>query len=224
MSTQRIRIWDLPTRIFHWSLAALVFSAIVTAKLGGGAMVWHERIGVLLTGLIAFRLAWGFVGSTYARFAQFLPSPATLLAYVQGRWRGAGHNPFGALSVCALLALLCALLATGLAGNDDIAFRGPLFDLVGKDTSDRLTAWHRLLTTLLFALIGLHLAAVAFHALVKKDDLVRPMLSGWKEIESGAVEPARGGGPKALLAALLIALACACAASGAWLPTPPPPP
>ena len=220
---QRIQLWDLPTRLFHWSLALLVCGAIITGKIGGGAMVWHGRIGIALVGLLVFRLIWGFVGSTYARFAQFMPTPASLCAYLRGQWRGLGHNPFGAISVLGLLALLAALLATGLAGNDDIAFRGPLFDLVSKDVSDRLIGWHRLLTNALFALIALHLAAIAFYTHVRKDNLVRPMITGYKDVTPGSSEPARGGGLIAALIALLIAAAAAYAASGAWLPPPPPP-
>ena len=220
---QRIQLWDLPTRLFHWSLALLVCGAIITGKIGGGAMVWHGRIGITLVGLLAFRLIWGFVGSTYARFAQFMPTPASLCAYLRGQWRGLGHTPFGAISVLGLLALLAALLATGLAGNDDIAFRGPLFDLVSKDVSDRLIGWHRLLTNALFALIALHLAAIAFYTHVRKDNLVRPMITGYKDVTPGSGEPARGGGLIAALIALLIAAAAAYAASGAWLPPPPPP-
>ena len=220
---QRIQLWDLPTRLFHWSLALLVCGAIITGKIGGGAMVWHGRIGIALVGLLVFRLIWGFVGSTYARFAQFMPTPASLSAYLRGQWRGLGHNPFGAISVLGLLALLAALLATGLAGNDDIAFRGPLFDLVSKDVSDRLIGWHRLLTNALFALIALHLAAIAFYTHVRKDNLVRPMITGYKDVTPGSGEPARGGGLIAVLVALLIAAAAAYAASGAWLPPPPPP-
>ena len=220
---QRIQLWDLPTRLFHWSLALLVCGAIITGKIGGGAMVWHGRIGIALVGLLVFRLIWGFVGSTYARFAQFMPTPASLCAYLRGQWRGLGHNPFGAISVLGLLALLAALLATGLAGNDDIAFRGPLFDLVSKDVSDRLIGWHRLLTNALFALIALHLAAIAFYTHVRKDNLVRPMITGYKDVTPCSGEPARGGGLIAVLVALLIAAAAAYAASGAWLPPPPPP-
>ena len=220
---QRIQLWDLPSRLFHWSLALLVCGAIITGKIGGGAMVWHGRIGIALVGLLVFRLIWGFVGSTYARFAQFMPTPASLCAYLRGQWRGLGHNPFGAISVLGLLALLAALLATGLAGNDDIAFRGPLFDLVSKDVSDRLIGWHRLLTNALFALIALHLAAIAFYTHVRKDNLVRPMITGYKDVTPGIGEPARGGGLIAALIALLIAAAAAYAASGAWLPPPPPP-
>ena len=220
---QRIQLWDLPTRLFHWSLALLVCGAIITGKIGGGAMVWHGRIGIALVGLLVFRLIWGFVGSTYARFAQFMPTPASLCAYLRGQWRGLGHNPFGAISVLGLLALLAALLATGLAGNDDIAFRGPLFDLVSKDVSDRLIGWHRLLTNALFALIALHLAAIAFYTHIKKDNLVQPMITGYKDVTPGSGEPARGGGLIAALIAILIAAAAAYAASGAWLPPPPPP-
>ena len=224
MGVQRIRLWDLPTRVFHWALVALVTAAIITGKTGGSLIIWHGRIGLAILGLVVFRLIWGLVGSTYARFSQFLPTPATLIAYLKGEWQGVGHNPLGALSVCALLGTLAFLLGTGLVGNDDIAFRGPLFDLVGKEGSDRLIGWHRQGTNLLFVLIGAHLAAILFYIHIKKDALVRPMLNGWKEVPPGTAESARGGSPTAFIAALLIAMAAAWGASGAWLPPPPPPP
>ena len=99
---QRFLLWDLPTRVFHWALAACVVAAVITAKMGGNAMVWHGRIGVAIAGLLAFRVAWGLVGSTHARFAAFVGGPAAIRAYLAGAWRGAGHNPLGALSVLAM--------------------------------------------------------------------------------------------------------------------------
>ena len=106
MSTRTIRIWDLPTRLFHWLLLLLVVASFVTGWVGGNLIEWHARAGIAITGLLAFRLVWGFVGSTYARFAHFVPGPGRLLTYVRGQWRGLGHNPLGALSVLALLAIL----------------------------------------------------------------------------------------------------------------------
>ena len=104
---QRIRVWDLPTRIFHWALVACVIGSFVSVKIGGNAMVWHGRFGLTVVGLLAFRLVWGFIGSTYARFAQFVRGPRAIKDYLQGRWQGEGHNPLGALSVlAAVLAVL----------------------------------------------------------------------------------------------------------------------
>lgn len=217
----RIKVWDLPTRLFHWLLVLAVVALIVTGKAGGNLIDWHGRIGVLLAGLLAFRLVWGLVGSTYARFAQFFPTPAKISAYLRGEHHGIGHNPLGALSVFALLGVLTVQVLTGLVANDDIAFVGPLYDLVGRDLSNLATGWHKLIINGLILLVVLHLAAIAFYARVKKNNLVKPMVLGWKETAAG--ESARGGGLVAFLVALAIAALAVYGASGAWLPEPPPP-
>ncbi|MBL8424800.1 MAG: cytochrome b/b6 domain-containing protein [Candidatus Accumulibacter phosphatis] len=224
MSKQRIRLWDLPTRLFHWLLAGLVVASFVSGKIGGNAMDWHGKFGLTILGLLAFRLVWGFAGSTYARFVSFLPTPAKVLAYLRGQWRGVGHNPLGAFSVFGLLLLLAFQVGTGLFGNDDIAFRGPLYELIGKDLSDRLTGLHKLSVNVLIALVTLHIVAIAFYVRVKKDDLIRPMLTGWKDVAPGEGASASGGGALPLAVALLVAVATVYGGSGAWLPTPPPPP
>ena len=224
MSKQRIRLWDLPTRLFHWLLAGLVVASFVSGKIGGNAMDWHGKFGLAILGLLAFRLVWGFAGSTYARFVSFLPTPAKVLAYLRGQWRGVGHNPLGAFSVFGLLLLLTFQVGTGLFGNDDIAFRGPLYELISKDLSDRLTGLHKLSVNVLIALVTLHIVAIAFYVRVKKNDLIRPMLTGWKEVAPGEGASASGGGALPLAVALLVAVATVYGGSGAWLPTPPPPP
>lgn len=222
MNGKRIRVWDLPTRVFHWVLVVAVVAAVVTGQLGGNLMDWHGRIGLGIVGLLAFRIAWGVGGSTYARFRQFLPTPASVKAYLAGRWYGPGHNPLGALSVFGLLALLTAQVTTGLFANDDITFNGPLFDLVAKATSNRLTGIHEVLANVLIALVALHVGAIAFYARVRKDNLVRPMLTGWKEVGAqGAAEHARGGGLVAFVVAVAIAAAAVYGAGGTWMPPPP---
>ena len=222
MGTQRIRVWDLPTRLFHWVLAILVVASIISGKIGGNLIDWHGKFGLAILGLLTFRIIWGLVGSTYARFASFFPTPGRIRAYLRGEWKEPGHNPLGALSVFALLGLLALQVATGLPGNDDIAFRGPLFDLVGKALSDRMTGIHKLSINLLFALIALHVAAIMFYARVRKDNLVKPMITGWKEHPRG--RPATGGSIVALVIALTLAATAVHGASGAWLPAPPPAP
>ena len=174
----RFRVWDLPTRVFHWALVACVVGSFVTVKIGGNAMVWHGRIGVTVVGLLAFRLAWGFLGSTYARFAQFVRGPEAIKAYLRGQWQGTGHNPLGALSVLAMLGTLCLLVATGLFANDDIAFEGPLYALVGKEFSDRAAGIHRLIEPLTILLVLAHLGAILFYVRIKKEVLIMPMISG----------------------------------------------
>lgn len=217
-------VWDLPLRLFHWLLALLVAAAIATANIGGNAMDWHGRLGVAIVGLLTFRLAWGFVGSTHARFADFLPRPATLRAYLRGDWHGLGHNPLGALSVLGMLLALAIQAALGLFGNDDIAFTGPLYPLVAKETSDALTGLHHRGAWLVGLLIALHLGAIAYYRLARREDLVTPMLTGRKTVAGDVPDtPARGGGIVALSIALALAGLAAWFASGAWLPAPPAP-
>lgn len=222
MNSQRIRLWDLPTRLFHWLLALAVIAAIVSGQLGGKLIDLHGKIGLAIIGLIAFRIVWGFAGSTYARFAQFFPTPAKIKVYLKGEWRGLGHNPLGGLSVFSLIFLLTVQVLSGLFANDDIAFVGPLYELIDKSLSDRLSGIHELLSNVLIALVVLHVIAVAFHGRFKKDNLVKPMITGWKEGVTG--ESAKGGGMVALVVAVSIAGAVVYGASGAWLPEPPPPP
>jgi cytochrome b len=215
----RIRLWDLPVRIFHWSLVVAVLVAFVTAKLGGDWMDWHGRAGLAIVGLVTFRLVWGVVGSTHARFLSFAPTPARLRAYLTGRWHGVGHNPLGALSVFGLLGLLAVQAGTGLFSNDDIAFDGPLSGLIEKARSDSLTGLHHQLSNVLLALLGMHILAIAFYLLVKKHDLIKPMLTGWKHAQGRHVaqrEP-RGGSPLGLAIALFVATAAVVAASGKLL-------
>jgi cytochrome b len=212
---QRIRVWDLPTRLFHWSLVAAVTVAVISGEIGGDWMELHGRAGLFIVGLVTFRLVWGFVGSTYARFRSFVPTPAGLRAYLRGRWKGQGHNPLGALSVFALLALLAAQAGTGLFGNDDIAFSGPLAALVDEALSNRLTGLHKQLAYVLLGLLALHVAAIVVYVRLKKDNLIKPMVTGWKEARSGT--SASQGGPVALVLALAAAAAAVYFANGGHL-------
>lgn len=215
-------VWDLPTRLFHWSLVVLVVAAFVTAKVGGNAMVWHGRIGLAIIGLLVFRIVWGFVGSTYARFLQFVRGPGAIRAYLRGEWNELGHNPLGALSVLALLGILTIQATTGLFSNDDIAFEGYLVPLIGMEASTSLTGIHHLLEKILMALVALHVGSIVFYARVKKHNLVKPMLSGWAD--GSPEQSARGGKAVAFVIAVLIAATAVWAASGAMLPAPPPAP
>jgi cytochrome b len=222
----RVRLWDLPVRIFHWSLVLAVLVAFVTAKLGGDWMDWHGRAGLAIVALVTFRIVWGIVGSTHARFLSFAPTPARLRAYLTGRWQGIGHNPLGALSVFGLLGLLAVQAGTGLFSNDDIAFDGPLSGLVEKARSDSLTGLHHQLSDVLLILLGLHILAIAFYLVIKKHNLIKPMVTGWKHARGRAapVPKTRSGSPLGLAIALLVAAAVTYAASGRLLHAPPPPP
>ncbi|ANQ85497.1 hydrogenase cytochrome b-type subunit [Azoarcus olearius] len=221
---KRVHIWDLPTRLFHWLLAFAILAAYVTGQIGGNYIVWHGRIGLFIVGLVAFRLVWGFIGAPTARFASFVRGFGAIRAYLAGSWHGIGHNPLGALSVLALLGLVGAQAVSGLFANDDISFQGPLAGLVSEAASARLTGLHELLQNVLLGVVGLHLAAIVFYVRIKRDNLVRPMLTGWKELGPGleAQAPstvARAGRlrPLAFGVALALAVASVYAAAGGWL-------
>lgn len=214
--TIRVQLWDLPLRIFHWSLLAAVGTAIITGKLGGSWMALHGKAGITIVGLLAFRLVWGLIGPSPARFSHFAPTPGKVLAYLKGQWQGIGHNPMGALSVFALLGLLGFQAGSGLFSNDDIAFTGPLASLVADELSHDLTNWHRQAVNILFVLIGLHVAAIVFYARVKKDRLVKPMVTGWKDIPAH-LPPPRRARRIALVAALVFGVGAAYGASGLWV-------
>ena len=210
----RVLVWDLPLRLFHWLLVVLVVVSFVSAKIGGNAMQVHLLSGYTVLTLVLFRILWGFLGSTHSRFASFVRGPAAVIAYLRGlpAQKSApilGHNPAGAWSVVLMLAVLLAQAATGLFANDDIATEGPLAKLVSKALSDRITGMHYLNVKLLFALIGLHLSAVVYYVFYKRDNLVKPMLSGFKDGAAGADDIAQHQG-KTWLAAVLLAACAGC--------------
>ncbi|MCH8498839.1 MAG: cytochrome b/b6 domain-containing protein [Marinobacter sp.] len=224
MENSTIKLWDLPIRLFHWLLVLAVVGAIVTVKLGGNWMIWHERFGLTVLGLIVFRIMWGFVGSSYARFSQFLVGPRRTLAYLRGEWHQPGHNPLGALSVMAMLLMLGAQATSGLFAYDDIAFGGPLRRMVASGMSGKITGWHQQGEWLIYGLIALHLCAVLFYTLIKKDNLVGPMITGRKQLEVNGAQSATGGGWVALSVSLLVTAAVVWVANGGLLAPPPPPP
>lgn len=183
ISDERIRVWDAPTRLFHWGLVALVFISWVSAD--QDYMTVHLWSGLSLLALLLFRLGWGLMGSTTARFSDFLHSPRRVFSYLSSVARGgqmlhAGHNPAGGLMVVALLAFLAVQVTTGLFANDGLKFSGPLSMFVSDDGSDRLTRIHGIVFNIILALIWLHVVAVGFYQFVKGHNLVMPMLSGKK--------------------------------------------
>ena len=221
-----ITLWDLPTRIFHWTLLACVAGAFATGLTGGGLMDWHGRLGYVVAGLLAFRLVWGLVGATHSRFLTFLPSPSSVIAYLRGRWNGVGHNPLGAFSVFGMLAVLLFQVGTGLFANDDIAFTGPYNILVSKDFETLATSLHKTNVWLIGLLVATHIGAIAFYKLVKKDDLIRPMLDGRKSVPEAVPDP-QPGRPAAFVIALAVAAVVGWLAAGGiakHLAPPPPPP
>lgn len=211
--TAPVRVWDLPTRLFHWVLALSVIASVVSAKIGGGAMVWHFRLGYLAMGLLLFRLAWGLVGGHWSRFASFVRGPGTALRYLRGGARpgehlDVGHNPLGAASVMAMLLVLAAQVATGLIADDEIANVGPLNKLVETSTGLAATSWHKTWGQwLIIGLVALHIAAIVYYVVKKKNNLIAPMLSGDKPLGTGV--PASRDDARTRGLALVLALVAA---------------
>ena len=213
-----IKVWDLPLRIFHWLLVVAVVAAFVSVQIGGNAMVWHGRAGLAVIGLVVFRIVWGIIGPTYARFSQFVKGPAAIKAYLAGQWHGVGHNPLGALSVLALLVLLAAQASTGLFANDDIAYEGYLYPLITSALSNRLTGIHKLFEPLMMLLVVVHVGAIVYYARVKKHNLVKPMITGYQEATDKGQLDTQGGGIVALIIAITLAVGAVWMASGAFIP------
>ena len=216
-----VRVWDLPTRLFHWVLAASVVGSIVSAKVGGHAMVLHFRLGYLALALLLFRVLWGLFGGRWSRFASFVRGPSTVWRYLRGRHRPdealeVGHSPLAALSVLALLAVLAFQVGSGLVADDEIANVGPLNRYVSGAVASWMTGWHKTWGQwLLIGLVVLHLVAIAFYRWARGRDLVSPMISGDKRLPAHV--PASADAMPQRLLALLVAAACAACAY--WVAT-----
>ncbi|MES2579357.1 MAG: cytochrome b/b6 domain-containing protein [Pseudomonadota bacterium] len=183
MQKQKIQIWDLPIRLFHWLLVITIALSYLTIEIGGAWADWHARLGALALGLIVFRVLWGFFGNQQARFSQFFPTPSRLIQYFKGQWQGVGHSPLGGLAVFALLGLTGIVVVTGLFANDDITLFGPLYPLINQSLSDWMTGIHAIAFNALLIFIALHLLAIAFYWFVKKNNLIKPMLTGKKDLQ-----------------------------------------
>lgn len=209
-----IRVWDLPLRLFHWVLVLAVSGSLITGQFSSDLGLWaadgHKLFGYTVLTLLLFRLAWGFAGSTYSRFSSFLHGPRTVLRYLEeltGRresQRQIGHNPLGAWSVMAMLLSLAVQAGTGLfLSDEDLGLEGPLSKYVSSATADRLGSLHEANAVLLFCLIGLHLGAIAFYLFAKRENLVKPMITGTKQLPS-ALESVSGRGGNILIAVALL--------------------
>jgi cytochrome b len=209
------RVWDLPTRLFHWLLAATIVGSVITGQVGGNLAVWHFRCGYLVFGLLAFRLLWGFMGGRWSRFNSFVFPPATVLRYLRGQSRSdelhdVGHNPLGSLSVFALLGFLALQVVTGLVADDEIANTGPLNRFVSHAVALKATAWHAHVGKFIIgALVILHVGAILYYLRRRASNLVRPMLTGDKPLPAGT--PASADTAAMRLFAAVLAIACAAA-------------
>ena len=198
-------VWDLPVRVTHWALVLAVAGCWATHYAGVEWFTWHRRLGYTVLVLVAFRIVWGFFGTRHARFASFVRGPRVLLAYLRERGPATvGHNPLGALSVLAMLALLLLQGATGLFANDEIMSMGPFYGWIAPELSNRITTLHRASSDWLLALIGLHVVAVAFYVRVRRQPLVRAMITGRKPAADVPAAEAIAGS-RVLLAVVIVA-------------------
>ncbi|MFT7218549.1 MAG: cytochrome b [Candidatus Azotimanducaceae bacterium] len=204
------RIWDIPIRLYHWVLLALVATSIYTGESGGfNEMDYHMLAGYSILALLLFRITWGFVGTYHARFVNFIRLGA-IPAYLKGephpgKRKPGGHNPLGALSVVALLLSILVQASTGLFANDDIFFEGPLAHLVSDEMSNQLTSIHHLNIKILYGLIALHLSAIAFHELKRGERLILAMLHGRRSDTAGPDVPLKWV-HELVIASLILAL------------------
>ena len=217
--SHKIRVWDLPTRCFHWALALAVVCLVITGNIGGDAMAWHFRFGYAVLSLLLFRIVWGIVGGYWSRFVQFIYSPRSILNYLKGQGRPAdsvGHSPLGALSVFGLLAFLGGQVGSGLFSDDEIAFSGPLAKFVSNDVVSQLTWYHTEVgKTVIIVLVILHVAAILFYLLKKKENLVRAMVLGDKEVAAPAASlPMSIDTASSRMSALVILSVCSAAVYG----------
>ena len=184
------RVWDLPTRLFHWALVGTVATGLWLGEYRGFSTInLHFYFGYATAELLAFRLIWGVIGSESSRLRALVPSPRQLLAYVATLGRRtpsgvAGHNPLGGLSVLAMIVALIVQITTGLFAEDDSLFaEGPLSDYADNSTVLLMTSIHSISSRVILVLIAVHIAAVIFYLVWKRENLIKPMISGWKWIK-----------------------------------------
>jgi cytochrome b len=181
---EHVQVWDAPVRLFHWAVVILMLVSWLSAD--QGYMRVHLWSGLTLLALLVFRLVWGVIGSSTARFGDFLYPPRKVLAYLRSlaganKTLFAGHNPAGGLMVVGLIAVLLLQALTGLFSNDGLRFHGPLALLVSEETSTGITGLHGMIFNIILALVWLHVVAVGFYLFVKGDNLIFPMLTGKKK-------------------------------------------
>jgi cytochrome b len=207
--THVVKVWDLPVRLFHWSLVLLIVFSFTTGKLGGNWMEWHLRSGYCILALVLFRIVWGLTGSQTARFSDFIHGPKRVLGYARSLLGGkapfhAGHNPMGGLMIVLMLILLLVQATTGLFADDEIATRGPLADKVSDAVVSLCSRVHLININVILACVALHVCAALFYLTVKKDNLIKPMFTGIKAIPDDQPAPSLSGHAPAVI---IIALA-----------------
>lgn len=209
MPEERRLVWDLPLRLFHWLLVLSIIASYVTAQYafeGGPAnwAQWHFWLGYWTIGLLVFRVIWGFIGPRHARFTSFLATPMTLMRYLREGRPSIGHNPAGGFMVILMLLLLAAQATTGLFASDDVLWSGPYKPAVSGAWSSKLTTWHSMNFNFILAAVVLHLGAIVFYRVFKRQNLVVPMVTGYKSADLVPEEEALSSSQ--LIKALIVCL------------------
>lgn len=211
-----VRVWDLPTRLFHWLLLACLVALVSTAKVGGNAMEWHFRFGYAALSLLLFRLVWGLVGGQWSRFSSFVYSPVTVMRYLRGQGQAehtVGHNPLGAISVFLLLGVLLLQVASGLISDDEIAAAGPFAKFVSDALVRSGTYYHKAIgANIIYGLAALHLAAILFYLLKKGHNLTPSMFHGDKKVSTTVIHSRDD--TRSRVRALLVFLGCMLLVTG----------
>lgn len=210
-----VRVWDLPTRLWHWSLVALLPFSWWTAETG--RLEWHRWSGYTLLGLVLFRIYWGFAGGSTARFGQFLRGPRAIRDYLGGRGTPvAGHNPLGALSVVALAGLVLLQIVLGLFAVDvDGLESGPLSLYVSFDTGRAMAEAHEVVFNVLMALVAVHVLAILYYLVVRRQNLARAMVTG-RRVFDAPVEPLRPASLLRLVIGIVLSVALTWAVTRAF--------
>jgi cytochrome b len=209
---RQVQVWDFAVRVFHWLLVALIAFMWWSGRQKGDWMSYHFYAGYAILTLIVFRIIWGFVGGTHARFADFIYGPSAIIVYLKTlpsrtAAKFAGHNPVGGWSVVLMILCVGVQVGTGLfASNDDTGFEGPLVKLVSGAMSGTLTSIHRISINVLLAVIAVHISAVVYYLVYKKENLIAPMISGKKHLPEtlAAAERRIGGSGRALVVLAMV--------------------
>lgn len=206
-----ITVWDLPTRLFHWTLALLFVGLVVSGNRGDDALTWHMRMGSAVLALLLFRAAWGLAGSTYARFDSFVLAPRAALAFgrrllTREPTNPPGHNPLASWNVVLILVALVVQAVSGLFTSDDITTEGPFAALVSEEAIEAWSRVHHRNIIALYALVALHVLAVLFHVLVKRENVLTPMLTGRRKVDEATAAPRVVSGRRAAVLFLSTAL------------------
>lgn len=209
MNRTTVRVWDLPTRLFHGLLIVGVIGLVITGQIGGNAMEWHFRLGYAVLTLLLFRLVWGFAGGRWSRFSSFVRPPGVVWRYLRESSTATpsvGHNPLGAVSVLVLLGVLLLQVGTGLFSDDEILSVGPLSRFLPSAWVGSVTFYHKEIgKLLLILLVLLHIGAILFYRIRRGQNLTRAMITGDKELD-GDVAPSLDHAGTRWRAAFVLAL------------------